>query len=220
MALIYRAELRPSKMEIMAQWLPAQTWFTGDAAGLEHIGAYRFDDPDGEVGIETHLVTVGGEVFQIPLTYRDAALEGAEEWLAGTMQHSVLGQRWVYDACGDPVYAAALAHAMLTGQGQAEQFVELDGGRETLAESVRVEICGPSLTEVPVTIAVHPVPGTTEATTKETGKLDLNVFRVIDLRGHLSEARTLTGWWVGLAQEVQLAKVAHGAWRETTPVSP
>ncbi|MDD0856964.1 hypothetical protein NHF46_02405 [Arthrobacter alpinus] len=79
------------------------------------FGAFRFDDPAGEVGIETHVVAVDGKTYQVPLTYRGAPLEGAEEFLVTTMDHSVLGSRWVYDATADPVYVSELAAAILTG---------------------------------------------------------------------------------------------------------
>ena len=98
MALIHQAELRPSKQELIAQWLPSQPWFLGgDTATLARIGSYRFDDPDGEVGMETFLMNLGETVYHLPLTYRGEPLDCAEEWLVGTMHHSVLGQRWVYD---------------------------------------------------------------------------------------------------------------------------
>ena len=104
-------------------------------------GAYRFDDPAGEVGIETMLVgAADGPVHHVPLTYRAAPLDGADGWLVGTTEHSVLGRRWVYDGCVDPVYAAALAHAILTGSGQAEQYFEVDGRREVREPTVTVVV--------------------------------------------------------------------------------
>ena len=60
MALLHGgASLVPSKLELLAAWLPSRPWFTGDASALEAVGSYRFDDPDGEVGMETHLVRAG-----------------------------------------------------------------------------------------------------------------------------------------------------------------
>ncbi len=47
---------------------------------VEVIGSYRFDDLDGRVGMETHLVRAGGVVLQVPLTYRMPRLDGAERW--------------------------------------------------------------------------------------------------------------------------------------------
>ncbi|MFJ8580723.1 hypothetical protein [Micromonospora sp. NPDC093277] len=132
MALLHRAELRPSKLDLLAAWLPGRSWFTGTAgADLTRVATCRFDDPAGEVGIETLLVRSGaGPVLQVPLTYRGAPLPGADDWLVGTTEHSVLGPRWVYDACADPVYPPALAAAVLAGAGQAEEYFEVDGRRE------------------------------------------------------------------------------------------
>jgi len=61
MALIHRAQLTPTKRELIAGWLPTRPWSGNRAAGqVELIGAYRFDDPSGVVGIETLLVRTGG----------------------------------------------------------------------------------------------------------------------------------------------------------------
>src|SRR6185312_1840324 len=119
MGIVYAAQLKPSKMELVGAWLPKQAWFEGDASELVRLGSFRFDDPAGEVGIETHIVGAGDEVYQVPLTYRGAPLAGAEAFLVGTIEHSVLGCRWVYDAAGDPVYAADLAAALLAAKPQA-----------------------------------------------------------------------------------------------------
>ncbi|WP_033440469.1 CG0192-related protein [Saccharothrix sp. NRRL B-16314] len=125
MALIHQATLQPTKLELLADWLPDRDWYDARAGEPTRVAAYRFDDPAGAVGIETLLVRVGdGPVLQVPLTYREAPLDGADEWLLGTSEHSVLGKRWVYDAAGDPVYAAALASAVLGNTGQAEQLVQ------------------------------------------------------------------------------------------------
>ncbi|RLP94545.1 hypothetical protein EAD89_03725 [Micromonospora sp. BL4] len=140
MALLHRATLRPSKLDLLATWLPGRPWYRGPAgADVVSRGAYRFDDPAGAVGIETMLVgAADGPVHQVPLTYRAAPLDGAEEWLVGTTEHSVLGPRWVYDGCADPVYAAALADAILAGTGQAEQYFEVDGRRELREPTVTI----------------------------------------------------------------------------------
>ena len=94
MALIYQAELTPSKIDLLAAWIPTRPWLgDADVSTLEAVGAYRFDDPAGEVGIETHLLrSADGQVLHVPLTYRGAPLTGAEAALVGTMQHSVLGR--------------------------------------------------------------------------------------------------------------------------------
>jgi len=129
MALLHKADITPSKIDLLSSWAPAQPWFVGEAGvSVTNLAAYRFDDPEGEVGIETILISAGdGPVLQVPVTYRGAPLAGADSSLITTMQHSVLGERWVYDATGDPAYLAAVANAALTGGHQAELTIEVDG---------------------------------------------------------------------------------------------
>jgi hypothetical protein len=129
MALIHKATLVPTKLELLTGWLPNQSWFprSADPAQLRQAGAYRFDDPANEVGIEAFLVQAGDEVLHVPMTYRSAPVAGADDQLIGTTEHSVLGTRWVYDGCGDPIWAAALATAVLTGGTQVEELVQSDG---------------------------------------------------------------------------------------------
>jgi hypothetical protein len=129
MAILHRAELTPSKIELVQSWAPHQPFFPVDVATeLSVAASFRFDDPEGEVGIETLLVRVSdGELLHIPLTYRGAPLAGAGPWLIGTMEHSVLGSRWVYDATGDPVYLAELGTAAATGGTEVQQFVTVEG---------------------------------------------------------------------------------------------
>jgi hypothetical protein len=148
MALLHRATLSPSKLELLAGWAPTQPWFEGDKdAPLTLVASFRFDDPDGEVGVETLLVRAGdGPVLQIPLTYRNEELPGAQAHFLGTMEHSVLGTRWTYDGLGDPVYLGELARAILTGGSQVEQWIEIDGVM-TLREPTAVVIGSGSETE-------------------------------------------------------------------------
>ncbi|MFI5912387.1 hypothetical protein [Dactylosporangium sp. NPDC051541] len=129
MALLHRATITPGKLDLLAAWLPSQPWYTGPAEPtLERVGACRFDDPDGQVGLETLLVraTADGPVYLAPLTYRDAPLPSAT--LVGTTEHSVLGQRWVYDAETDPVYIAALTTVILTGGTEAPEEITDEHG--------------------------------------------------------------------------------------------
>ncbi len=114
------AILTPSKLDLLAGWLPRQSWFEGDAADLERIASFRFVDSYGEVGIETFLVRSGGVVYQVPLTYRGEPLDGGEEYLVGEMEHSVLGHRWVYDGTGDPVYVDELLRVIREADTQAD----------------------------------------------------------------------------------------------------
>ena len=58
MAHIHRATLAPGKLELLTGWLPSRPWCAG-VEGLRQLGAYRFDDPAGEVGMESLLVQAG-----------------------------------------------------------------------------------------------------------------------------------------------------------------
>ena len=195
MAIIYDAVLNPTKQELLAAWLPEQPWFQqlGASAGeLEHLGAFRFDDPAGEVGMETHLVRAGdGPVLHVPLTYRGAPLPGAEQFLAGTMDHSVLGDRWIYDACADPVYATALATVIIQGGSGAEQFRDVDGKLEPLAGALPVRGSGGPGGIVPATTTAVP---TTEGnvTTIDANPLTLTVYRTPGTQERPATALTLT----------------------------
>lgn len=127
MAMIYNTTLRPSKLEMLAGWLPGQDWFHGDASQLVALGAYRFDDPAGEVGMEGHILTAGDDtVYHVPLSYRGSSFDGGEPFLLGTVDHGVLGRRWFFDAEGDPVYRDALTTTIVEGGREAPEF-ESDG---------------------------------------------------------------------------------------------
>lgn len=117
MAILHEATLTPDKLTIARDWLAKQPW----AAGLtvtERIGSYRFDDPRGRVGVELLLLAAGERTVHLPLTYRDEALAGAEDFLVATAEHSVLGTRYVYDGCADPVAVRVLLTAVLAGGEQ------------------------------------------------------------------------------------------------------
>jgi hypothetical protein len=192
MALLYRATVVPSKLDLVSVWAPKQSWFEGDADGpFATIASFRFDDPDGEVGVETLLVRAGdGPVLQVPLTYRNEELPGAEQWLLGTMEHSVLGTRWTYDAMGDPVYRGELARAILTGGTQVEQWIEVDGVMTLREPTASVVGSGteldPDLTNV-----------------------DVEVVRVPG--GRKSSALELTGTWTDHPERTVLAMLSRSS---------
>ena len=206
MAIIHQATLNPNKMELLTEWLPAQPWFPGgDPSALRQVGAYRFDDPAGEVGIETILVAAGDAVLQAPLTYRGAPLDGAEQWLVGTMEHSVLGTRWVYDACTDPVYVAELAAAVMAGRAQAEEMVEADGKPVRRDPSVRVRSSGSIGADVPVLAGAPSVVTSDGVTRISDGSLGLSVLRILDVSGAVRGPMPLTATWDGQDVPVLLA---------------
>jgi hypothetical protein len=188
MAILHHATLVPSKLELVAAWLPAQPWFPGgDAAALERVAAFRFDDPDGEVGIETLLVrTPAGPLLQVPLTYRGAPLEGADASLVGTMEHSALGPRWVYDAVGDPVYVAEVARVIREADGEVAMFYETPDGPEPVESPTHVRGSGTGPSSGAPTV-VRVLDG---ATTAPSG------------------AGTLTGTWPGQTEPRLLVTLA------------
>lgn len=207
MALIHKATLTPTKLELLAAWLPGRSWFDGPADALELVAAYRFDDPAGAVGIETLLVRSGdGPVHQVPLTYRAGPLEGGEAWLVGTSEHSVLGERWIYDAAGDPIYAAALASAILGNTGQAEQLVLVEGRLEPRALTMDIASTAAEGASVP---AVHKLERVEDGdpTAVVTDAVALSVVRRLGAGATLS-GTVLTGTWAGQSDPVPLASAS------------
>ncbi|MFT4085237.1 MAG: hypothetical protein QM638_21865 [Nocardioides sp.] len=130
MSKVHQATLTPGKTELVSGWLGRQAWAAA-VGELSPIGSYRFDDPAGRVGVECLLVAgtglTEGQVLHLPLTYRGSPLEGAEDFLVGTTEHSVLGTRWVYDGCVDPVAVRVLLAAALTGAEQEPMIIHRDG---------------------------------------------------------------------------------------------
>lgn len=123
MALHHDATITPTKPEMLAAWVPTQAWCPARAGAVEVIGAFRFDDPEGQVGIETHIVRKNGTVMQVPFTYRSAPVESQVDALVGEMHHSALGNRWVYDGFADPRYLVTMAGTSMTGQGGSDPVV-------------------------------------------------------------------------------------------------
>ncbi|MDQ0756150.1 hypothetical protein [Arthrobacter sp. B3I4] len=210
MAIIHQAQLQPTKLELLEGWLPGRPWFTAKGSGVSKVGAFRFDDPAGEVGLETILVAADEDVYQVPLSYRASPLAGAEAFLVGTMEHSVLGKRWVYDACADPCYAEVLAATVLTGQPQANHYLDVDGRLEVMPESVVVGSTGPFLAERP---AVRQITArdTATGTVVRAGDLEVLVKRRLDIPAQPAPARSMTGTWEGQSGPVILAVAAGGA---------
>lgn len=154
MALLHKTDIRPSKLELLSTWLPTRSWYSGPPApAVDRVGAARFDDPAGQVGLEILLVRVGdGPVLHVPLTYRGAPLDGADGFLVGTTEHGVLGRRWVYDAAGDPVFVRVLGDVIRDGGRQAVE--EVHGGGEVVVRAPNLLLRGsgaaaaPSLGEI------------------------------------------------------------------------
>jgi hypothetical protein len=141
MALLHTATLVPTKRELLTAWLATQAWWPGGE--YEHLGAYRLDDPAGEVGMEGFILgAADGTLVHVPVTYRGSPLDGADEHLIGTSEHSVLGPRWVYDGAADPVLVATMTETIAGGGREADQELETDGRREPRASSATVRGSG------------------------------------------------------------------------------
>jgi hypothetical protein len=179
MALVHHATLSPTKQELVAGWLPTRPWANGRTI-VEKLAEYRFDDPDGEVGVETILFRCDdGSVVQVPLTYRGAPLDGADGFLLGTADHSYLGPRWVYDGCGDPVWAQALATAILTGGTQAQMYFEENGERVDVPPRLQVRGTGPVDSAVPSVTAIESAEDDGAVTVVCTKPGDLDLARIV-----------------------------------------
>ncbi len=139
MGIFHRATITPTKHELIEAWLPTRPWGPQDGAPVEAVGSFRFDDPDNQVGMETHLVEVDGSVLQVPLCYRDEPVDGAEGAFIDRIEHSELGTRWVYDGLGDERFVLMLAAVTMTGQGEALGMVEADGRWYIAPASVRID---------------------------------------------------------------------------------
>ena len=193
MALLHDATLTPTKRELMTAWLLTRPWAEGFDPHRT-IASYRFDDPAGEVGLEAALlVNAAGTVVHVPVTYRAAPLEDADAFLVGTAEHSVLGPRWVYDACGDPVWAAELATAIATGGGGAEQYFEVDGKRVMVEPRMTVQGSGSPGADAPLIRAIDDVRDDGAATVTRVGDAELVVVRVVGTE--IEGEQTLTGYW-------------------------
>lgn len=212
MSLIYNTTLSPSKYELLAAWLPSRLWFVGDAALLEPVGAYRFDDPDGEVGFEGHLFTAGDDtVYHLPLSYRGGPLDGGNAFLAGTLEHGVLGERWVYEAIGDPVFRAVIGGVIAQGGTGSREFIVDDAGSQVEREpSVRVAGTGSLGVVVPeLWAALVEVRGTSSVARTDFASLEVHHVVVPENEGtdDAEGVRTLRAAWGGGRVGVPLASL-------------
>ena len=133
-ALLHEATISPRKDELIGPWLRTRPWWDGvDDRGP--AGSFRLDDPAGEVGIECFLLgSADGSTLFVPVTYRSTPLPGADASRLGTIEHSVLGTRYVHDAAADPVFVATVLDTIRAGGGQAELRVRRADGTEQVRE--------------------------------------------------------------------------------------
>lgn len=182
MSIIHRTTLTPTKLELLASWLPSQPWYLGSGRTpqLAMAGGFRLDDPAGAVGAEFAIVTdtAGGRArtYLTPLTYRGAPLANAEHALIGTAEHGVLGARWVYDGTRDPVLITQL-FALLVGEVRAQAQSTTD----TPDPSVTSRFAESGQTSAIRCVGAHDVPGGTdlllESAAGRTRRLIMQVHR-------------------------------------------
>lgn len=139
--------LTPHFRDFLPGWIASRPWYPGSGTPtLQAVGFYRLEDPDGEVGIEAHLVTDGDVVLHLPMTYRGAPLDGGE--LVATAEHSELGTRWIYDATTDPVWRTELLR-LIRGNGSVDPSIRAAAGpaavngqrlRDFVDDEVRVDL--------------------------------------------------------------------------------
>ena len=67
MALIYTARLDPDKPEWIRRRLVAHG--LPEDVTAEKVGSYRFDDPTGEIGVESMVVRVGDRLYPVSYTH-------------------------------------------------------------------------------------------------------------------------------------------------------
>src|SRR3984885_1633700 len=127
MSLIHRTTLKPTKLELLTEWLPSRPWHHGGAGlpSLTKAGGFRLDDPAWEVGIEFMVAADGSTAYHVPLTYRGSPLAEIGDALIGTLEHGVLGQRWVYDGTRDPVLVRQLV-ALIQGKAEPQAQSQSD----------------------------------------------------------------------------------------------
>jgi len=217
MALFHRATITPTKPELIADWAPTQPWGPPSAAALDVVGSYRFDDPEGRVGMETHLISFNGVLFQVPLTYREEPLAGADDAFITEMHHSVLGSRWVYDGLRDPLFVVMLAAVAMTGQGEALGMVVYDGRWYVAPSKVRIHGGGWTQERVPVD-GFELRSDQADASVLQNDRFELTLFRRPVVGP--GPAIRLTATWDGQRDPVVLAAVRDLRGPNQQPVEP
>jgi hypothetical protein len=221
-AVIHHTTLEPTKLELLARWLPSQPWYrdNGHEPELVRAGGFRLDDPAGEVGIEFMFVRDDsdgqGTTYLVPMTYRSGPRE-TDDGLIGTSQHGVLGLRWIYDAANDPVMVAQLV-ALIQGTVQAQMQSQShvpdptvtgvavgDGGLNVVASSVPAS--GPDGTD----LLAETAGGSPESGRQLTVRLH-RVLAPVDSAAPLDSAGTVAANWVLADDTAVRGVVATAQW--------
>ncbi len=205
MAIFHRATIQPTKEEILATWPATQPWGPPETTPVDVIGSYRFDDPDGRVGMEAFLVTAGSELLHVPFTYRDEPPRRR-----GRAHHRDeplrLGNRWVYDALRDPRFVVMLAGVTMTGQGEALGMAVYEGRWYIAPTAVRIRGGGWTQERVPVDGFEVVSEGATTSVLRND-RFELTTFR--RPQSASSAAMQLTATWPEQDEPVVLATVTE-----------
>ncbi len=205
MALLHEATITPRKDDLIEPWLRTRAWWDG-AGERGPVASFRLDDPAGQVGMECLMLgSESGSTLFVPVTYRGTPLAGAEPGLLGTVEHSVLGTRYVYDACCDPVFVAAVLDTIRSGSRQAELRLLRADGTEVVREPAATAR-GEGVPSVPTHdpgLPVWPADGA-DRTTIIGAAWELTVMRRL---GEAPQGPALIGSFVGGA-DLRLAVVS------------
>jgi hypothetical protein len=190
------ATLTPNFREFLPPWVARQPWYRRTIVpALSPVGFFRFEDPEGQVGIETHLVTDGSDLYQIPMTYRGAPAVGiAEDSLITTAEHGVLGTRWIYDGQADPLWRDRLLH-LVRVNGVSDPSGRQNAG---FAEARGVQLLpGPLTTDAVRVELLRVVTRGTPASTPDTAGLVMGTWQlggqgIAPVIGCLAVVRTRT----------------------------
>jgi Maltokinase N-terminal cap domain len=195
MALLHEATISPRKDELVGPWLRTRPWWDGENERTPG-GSFRLDDPAHKVGMECFLFgSASGSTLFVPVTYRDAPLPNSERSLLGTMEHSVLGTRYMYDGCADPVFVATVLHTIRSGGRQADLLLMRSDGTEVDREP-DATAKGEGVSTVPHHSPSLPVSPTDESdrTTIAGADFELTVMRRL---GEAPQGPALTGSFEG-----------------------
>lgn len=115
----------PPLPQLLLEWLPRQRWFPakGQDVVLRRLGGIRLPDPGEKTTLAVHIVAVhtGKQTYvvNVPVSLRNAPLEGAEQGLIGELNIAAGGaeeeRRWLYDGAYDPLFVAAWLEMMRGG---------------------------------------------------------------------------------------------------------
>ena len=176
MSLIHRTTLKPTKLELLTEWLPSRPWHHAGAGlpSLTKAGGFRLDDPAWEVGIEFMVAADGSTAYHVPLTYRGSPLAEISDALIGTLEHGVLGRRWVYDGTRDPVLVRQLM-ALIQGEAEPQAQSQSDTQDPTV---LSWPAANRALGSAAFTVA-DDAEGTMVSVSATAGELALRIHRVL-----------------------------------------